>query len=236
MEIPLFRVSRLSPTIIQNGLQFIHKVMHVLELTIHGRKAYKRDLVEISQGTENEFANQTRWDLSFAIFVDRRFDIANEQINLFRTDRAFVAGFLHSPADLFPIKGNSRAILFDHTDGRLFNLFVGGKPTLAAEALATATNRKVLTISRVNDFGFVVFTIGTSHRNCPEGAGSVARIALAQPQENIRDRKAALYATVRVLFQVTSGSEELRTRFSTLGTRHSTAALAAFFTVIQGMI
>ena len=203
MEIPLFRVSRLSPTIIQNGLQFIHEVMHVLELTIHGRKAYKRDLVEISQGTENEFADQPRRDFSFAIFVDRRFDIANEQINLFRTDRAFVAGFLHSPADLFPIKGNSRAILFDHTDGRLFNLFVGRKSTLAAEAFATSTNRKVLTISRVNDFGFVVFTIGTSHWNCPEGAGSVARFALAQPQENIRDCKAVLYATVPVLFQVT---------------------------------
>ena len=61
-----------------------------------------------------------------------------------------------------------------------------------------------------------MFTIGTSHRNCPEGAGSVARIALVQPQENIRDRKAVLYATVQVLFQVTSGSEELRTRFSAL--------------------
>ena len=96
MEIPLFRVSRLSPTIIQNGLQFIHEVMHVLELTIHGRKTHKRDFVEISQGTENEFADQPRRDFSFAIFVDRRFDIANEQINLFRTDRAFVAGFLHA--------------------------------------------------------------------------------------------------------------------------------------------
>lgn len=216
MEIPVVRVSRLSPTIIQNGLQFIHKVMHVLELTIHRRKAYKRYLVEISQGTEDEFADQARRNFSFAIFIDGRFDVTNEQINLFRTDGAFVAGFLHSRADLFPIKGNSSAILLDHTDGRLFNLFIRRKSTLTAEAFATSTNRKVLTISRVNNFGFVVFTIGTSHRNCPEGAGSVARIALVQPQENIRDRKAVLYATVQVLFQVTSGSEELRTRFSAL--------------------
>ena len=189
MEIPLVRVSRLSPTIIQNGLQFIHKVMHVLELTIHRRKAYKRYLVEISQGTEDEFADQARRNFSFAIFIDGRFDVTNEQINLFRTDGAFVAGFLHSRADLFPIKGNSSAILLDHTDGRLFNLFIRRKSTLTAEAFATSTNRKVLTISRVNNFGFVVFTIGTSHRNCPEGAGSVARIALAPAQENIRDRK-----------------------------------------------
>jgi hypothetical protein len=212
--IPLFRVSRLSPTIIQNGLQFIHEVMHVLELTIHRRKAYKRDLVEISQGTEDEFADQARRNFSFAIFVDRRFNVTNEQINLFRTNRACVAGLLHSRADLFPIKGNSSAILLDDTDGRLFNLFVRCKSALAAEAFATATDRKVLTVSRVNDFGFVMFTVGTSHRNCPEGAGSVARIALVQPQEIIRDHNFVLYATVPVFFQVTSGSEALRTRFS----------------------
>lgn len=189
MEIPWIRVSRLSPTIVQNGLQFIHKVMHVLELTIHGRKSHKRDFVEISQGTEDEFADQTRRDFSFAVFVDGRFHITDEQIDLFRTNRAFVAGFFHAGTNLFPIKGNSCAILLNDTDGRFFNLFVRRKSTLAAETFATATNRKVLTVSRVNDLGFVMFTIGTSHRNCPEGVGSVARIALAQPQENIRVRK-----------------------------------------------
>jgi hypothetical protein len=70
--------------------------MHVLELTIHGRKSHKRDFVEISQGTENEFANQARRDFSFTILVNRRFDVTNEQINLFRTDRAFVAGLFHA--------------------------------------------------------------------------------------------------------------------------------------------
>jgi hypothetical protein len=96
VKIPWVRVSRLSPTIVQNGLQFIHKVMHVLELAIYRRKSYERDLVEISQGIENEFANQTRRDFSFAVFVDGRFDVTNEQINLFRTNRAFVTGFLHT--------------------------------------------------------------------------------------------------------------------------------------------
>jgi hypothetical protein len=70
--------------------------MHVLELTIHGCKSDKCDLIEISQGTEDEFADQARRDFSFTVFVDSRFDVADEQINLFRTDGALVTGFLHA--------------------------------------------------------------------------------------------------------------------------------------------
>ena len=148
---------------VQNGLQLLDEVIHVLEFAVHGSKSDEGDFVEFAEGIEHEFADASGGDFAFAVFVDGGFDVANEGIDLFGADGAFVAGFFDTETDFFAVEGNASAIFFDDTNGRFFDPFVGGEATFAAEAFSAAADGKILAGARIDDFGFVVSAVRTTH-------------------------------------------------------------------------
>ena len=125
------RTSHFASATIQYRLQFIDKIVNVLEFTIDGRKTHKRDFVQISQSAEDEFANAARRNFTLTIFVQRCFDIADQEIDLFRTDGTFVARHFDTAANFYAVKWNSRTIFLDDSDWRLFNFFIRRETTLA---------------------------------------------------------------------------------------------------------
>ncbi len=160
--------SHFAATTIQDRLQLIDKIVDVLKFTIDRREAYKRDFVQIAQGTEDELTDAARRDFAFPVFVEGCFHVADQEIDLFRTDRAFVACDFNAASDFFAIEGHACPVLLDDSDRRFFNLFVGRESPVATEAFTSTANREVLTVAGVDDFSFVMLTKGTPHAIFPE--------------------------------------------------------------------
>ncbi|MPN24258.1 hypothetical protein SDC9_171653 [bioreactor metagenome] len=145
-------------------LQFLHKRLRVLELTIDRGKAHIGHLIHILEFPHDDFANIARRDLRcervkhFAAYVFDQFVLH------IRRNRALLAGLAHAHANFFRIKRLPSAIPLDNHDRYLLDLLVGRKAFPAVDAFAPAADgAPVLRWARVNHLALDAGAISAFH-------------------------------------------------------------------------
>ena len=138
------RVTRARLAILQDGLQLVNEIVHILEFPVHAGKPHIGHLVEIPEVFHHEFAQRTRLDLGIKIGIHVAFDVRHQPVNLLVTDRSFPAGSGQPVADLFAAKRFATTILFHDLDGHLFRALIGAVASATVQTVAPAANGETI--------------------------------------------------------------------------------------------
>lgn len=130
----------------EHRLQFVHKIVYVLELAIDAGKADIGDLIYQPQMLHDDLADLVGGDFRIEAVVDFPFDNFNECPDLIVADRAFPAGFFQSGTYFFRVKRFATAILLDDFDVGLFDVLIRREASLAIQTLPSTTDGKAVVI------------------------------------------------------------------------------------------
>ena len=201
------QVARTRFAILQDRLQFVHEIVHVLEVAIDAGEPHIGDLVEIFEVFHDQFAQRARFDFGLEIGIDVAFDIGHQAIDLFVADRPLPAGAFQPAADLVAEKRLPAPVLLDDFNRHFIRAFVRGVTASALQAVPPTANGEAVVGYSGIDHSVIVFStkwashaIETSKRNVvagrwsgPDGLPRLAsRVALVSLQ---RHRKPATIST-----------------------------------------
>ena len=149
----------------------VYEVANAAKLAVDGGEADVGDFTFVFEAIENEFADFGAGDFALVALVEFGFDIIDDRVEAIEGHSGFFAGANHSPQEFGAIEGFSLVVAFDNGEGNKFDAFVGGKATLAAQALPSPPN--ALTAfgrSRFEDATIGMFAKRTLHdRVCQSG-------------------------------------------------------------------
>src|SRR5207247_1310808 len=104
-------------------------------------------------------------DLPLTQVVREALDLMHDALQRIRAHRPFLAGKLETAQDLPPIERFPPAVLLNHLQAQLFDLFVSGEPPFASQAPASPLDRFAVTDrARVEDVVFQKAAVGAFHR------------------------------------------------------------------------
>ncbi len=151
-------------TITQEVLQFVHKVMDVLELPINRGKSYVGHTIQSMKFLHHLFPDLRAPDFPVPFLLKVELDAIDDLLDDIDADGPLLASRFQAIEDLNAIKRFSPSIFFDDCRQSLLGPLSRRKTPLAAETFPTSADGIfVLTLPRVNDFAFGVATERTLH-------------------------------------------------------------------------
>lgn len=147
-------------------LGFIDELPDIAELAIHGSESHIGNGIDPAKVLHNRLADGLAGNFPLVGARCLLFHGIHDFCDVFRGNRPFVAGLLHTRQDAVAIEWDARAIFFDHlkTNG-LFNALIRGVTPIALFADAPSPDRlPIFDGTRVDDSIFVVdVTEWTAH-------------------------------------------------------------------------
>jgi hypothetical protein len=124
----------------QDILQFGHKLVDILELSINGCKTHIGYLIQIMEGIHDGLTDNSGFYLSFTRFLKLTLEVVDDLFDGSDGYRALFTGALDSGNDLFALERLTTSVLLDDQGQHFFDTFKGRETSFALRTFAPSPN------------------------------------------------------------------------------------------------
>src|SRR5579883_1561903 len=174
---------------VEEGLQVVEDLGHVLERLVERRVADVGDLVDLPELPHDDVPNEVARDLTVVDLADLALDRVRHLLEALGRDALDLgAGDLQALEDLLPVEGLARVVALDDAERALLHALVSREATLAREALAATPDHEALRrLAGVEDLrALLVLAERTAH--APESSSRPVKFSLQLTGETGRTR------------------------------------------------
>src|SRR5687767_11982955 len=137
--------------------------MKIVQTQINDTIAYICDLIHFLQTIHNQITNDPRRNLGLAKFLQLRFDLPDQTLDIRSRNRPLGTGNAYTPRQLLPVEFFPRSILLENERRCQDRSFISAEALPAFETFAAPADSTMAVVRGIEHFRVVMLTVWTPH-------------------------------------------------------------------------